>query len=207
MSNQFFIWKNPNCNGINPKWLEITGEEFYKLTSDKNNDNRYFVRDYINPEKQELGYFTFEVTKDDFNKWDAARKKKERSSDVLVANSKKAKLSLRDDIDESQFSNIPTVVSFEAPISDEEDFTLHDVIADESNEFENVINTLLLEQIHIVSREFPEKERVLIDWLYFDNDEEQTESEFGRKYNLTHQAINYQKKKIIEKLKKIFADD
>lgn len=202
MANQFFIWKDQNCNGVNPEWLEITGDEFYKLTNNKNNENRYFVRDYFNLDKIELGHFTFEVTKEDFKKWDAARKRKERSSDVLDANSKKAKLSLRDDIDELQYSNIPSVVSFETPISEEEDLTFHDVVADENNDFDELAKKLFLEEIYKISRQFPAMERELVDWLYFNNSDEKTESEFGRKYNLTHQAVNYQKKKIIEKLKK-----
>lgn len=31
MANKYFIWKNPECNGNDHEWVEITGSQFFSL--------------------------------------------------------------------------------------------------------------------------------------------------------------------------------
>ena len=43
MKKQYFVWKDPNCNGINPEWLEMTPREFYLFRKEPQNRTRLFV--------------------------------------------------------------------------------------------------------------------------------------------------------------------
>lgn len=43
MANRYFIWKNHECNGINPEWVEITGSQFFSFEKNKF-IKRYFKR-------------------------------------------------------------------------------------------------------------------------------------------------------------------
>ncbi len=202
MPNQFYIWKDPNCNGVKPDWIELSGAEFFVFIRDPGNSRRKFIKEYVDDEQPQLGYYKFEVNEEEFRKWKASQKRKERSEDVMDANSKKAKLLLKDDIDESHYVNVPTVVSFDIPISEEDDLTLHDVVADESNDFEKVTNKLLLEQIHVISRQFPEKERALIDRLYFLNKANKSDNEIARCMSIPTSTFNRRKEKILKILSK-----
>ncbi len=203
MSNQFFIWKNPNCKGINPEWIELSGEEFLKFIRKPENSQRKFIKEYVDDEYPQLGYFKFEVNEDKYKEWRATEKRKERCEDVTNANNQKAKLSLRDDIDEKQYINIPTVVSFDMAISEEEDLTLHDVITDRNNEFDKVDKTLQIKMLYAISRSFSKQERNILEWLYFNNPEDKNETEIAKEHNLSQQYINKMKKKIIKKLQKV----
>ena len=63
---KYFIWKDANCNGINPEWLEITGQEFRKLK--KENPERRFIISY-DEDDPESDRFLFEATRKDYNEW------------------------------------------------------------------------------------------------------------------------------------------
>jgi hypothetical protein len=44
MANKYFVWKDANCNGVNPEWIEMDGRTFYAFTKDPANKDRRFVR-------------------------------------------------------------------------------------------------------------------------------------------------------------------
>ncbi len=203
MANTFHIWKDGKYNGDKTEWLELTGNEFYEYVTRSENKDRLFVWYYNDPDDHSKGYFKMEVTVEAYKKWDAERKKNERNEDVLLAEKKKRYLEGQDDekLNKKAIS-IPSLISFDSIASEDGEYTFHDVIADDRNNFDEVFKKALLEALYKESRGFSAMERELIDWLYFNSSDEKTENEFGRKYNLTQQAISYQKKKIIKKLKK-----
>ena len=43
MAKKYLVWKDRNCNGINPEWIEMTGEEFYAFISKDENKKRRFI--------------------------------------------------------------------------------------------------------------------------------------------------------------------
>ena len=43
MKKRFFAWKDANCDGKNPKWIEMSGKEFYAFKQLPGNYDRKFV--------------------------------------------------------------------------------------------------------------------------------------------------------------------
>jgi hypothetical protein len=75
MANMFFVWKDPNCNGVNPEWIQMTGKQFHEFITRPENQKRKFIKEYVDPYNRRLGFYRFEVTLEVFRKWDANRKR------------------------------------------------------------------------------------------------------------------------------------
>ncbi len=75
MANMFFVWKDPNCNGVNPEWIQMTGKQFHEFIIRPENQKRKFIKEYVDPYNRRHGFYRFEVTPEDFRKWDASRKR------------------------------------------------------------------------------------------------------------------------------------
>ena len=203
MANQFFIWKDAKCNGKNPVWIELSGDDFFKFIQQPENSQRKFVKEYFDEDNKALGFYKFEVTEENFRKWDARRKKNERSEDVLVANKKKKYLSEKDEVNERVLSAIPTVVSFDAPITDDEETNLHDIIPDSNNDFERTEEKMLLEYLFDISQTLKEKEQRIVFSLYFNNKENKDDSQIAKELGISKWSIYRKNEKIKKILKKI----
>lgn len=202
MSNKFFVWKKPICDGIDPEWIEITGKEFYMLIDNPENAQRRFIKEYFDPENKQLGFFVLESTKENFNKHEATRKKRERSEDVLNANMKRHRLSEKVRVDEYQLNSIPTVVSFDAPVTEDEELSYHDIVPDVGDNEEKIVEKLLIDDIYQQTRGYSESERQLLDEQYFNNTANKSEREIAKMLNIPTSTYNRKKEKIIKKLQK-----
>lgn len=203
MSNQFFIWKDAKCNGKEPVWIELSGDDFLKFIQQPENSQRKFVKEYFDEDNKALGFYKFEVTEENFRKWDAKRKKSERSEDVLVANKKKKYLSEKENADKRVVKSIPTVVSFDAPLDEDEETNLYDIVPDGVNAYEKIENSLLINDLRRASRRFSKSERKVLDWVVFNNPENKTEAQIATEHNVSQQYINKTMQKIIKKFKKV----
>lgn len=203
MSNQFFIWKDAKCNGKDPVWIELSGDDFLKFIQQPENSQRKFVKEYFDEDNKALGFYKFEVTEENFRKWDAKRKKSERSEDVLVANKKKKYLSEKENADKRVVKSIPTVVSFDAPLDEDEETNLYDIVPDGVNAYEKIENSLLINDLRRASRRFSKSERKVLDWVVFNNPENKTEAQIATEHNVSQQYINKTMQKIIKKFKKV----
>ena len=76
MKTKYLIWKKPSCDGINPQWQDITGEEFYSLVSSPEAKGRYFVKLQSINEDGSDGIIVMEATKEEYVTW---RKEKDHS--------------------------------------------------------------------------------------------------------------------------------
>lgn len=85
MTNMFFVWKDPNCNGVNPEWIQMTGTEFHEFITRPENKKRKIIKEYVDPDNKRLGFYRFEVTPEEYRKWDAKRKRdlRARQNDML----------------------------------------------------------------------------------------------------------------------------
>ena len=202
MANQFFIWKDAKCNGKNPVWIELSGDDFFKFIQQPENSQRKFVKEYFDEDNKALGFYKFEVTEEKFRKWDARRKKRERSDDVLVANKKKKYLSEKENTDERVVNSIPTVVSFDAPITDDEETTYHDIIPDFDMGYTESEKKMLLEKIYIITQTLSIKEQQIIGNLYFNNPKNLSDIEIARQMNIPSTTFNRKKIMILKKLSK-----
>lgn len=76
MQTTYLVWKKPPCNGVNPHWLEITGQEFYTLVRSPEGRNRYFIKLGSEIEDGSDDKIIIETTKAEYVKW---RKEKDHS--------------------------------------------------------------------------------------------------------------------------------
>ena len=199
MANQFFIWKDVECKGKDPVWIELSGDDFLRFIEQPENSHRKFVKEFFDEDNKALGFYKFEVTEENFRKWDAKRKKSERSEDVLVANKKKKYLSEKENTDEKVVNSIPTVVSFDAPITDEEETTYHDIIPDFDMGYKKSEKTMLLEMIYRIMQTLSIEEQKIIDNLYFNNPKNLSDNEIARQMNIPTTTFNRKKMKILKK--------
>lgn len=66
---------------------------------------------------------------------------------------------------------------------------------------EQAIRNIMAEKLHIALKLFSEEEQRLIHMIYF---EDQTETQCAEVFGVSHQAVNKRKKRILERLRKIF---
>ena len=70
---RYFAWKDAGCNGIDPEWIEISGEEFALLK--KENPQRRFIPSYNEDDPQKKKKDTYDrksingVISADLAKW------------------------------------------------------------------------------------------------------------------------------------------
>ena len=69
MKTTYLIWKNPSCNGVNPDWQEITGQEFYALVNSPEAKSRYFIKHDSADADSNDGVIYMESTKTEYDKW------------------------------------------------------------------------------------------------------------------------------------------
>lgn len=206
MANKYFIWKDAECKGVNPVWVELSGADFYKFINNPQNSKRRFVKEYFEDDKNS-GYCKFEVTEERFREWRTMQKRKERNEDMLMANIKKHRLLDKDEVDENAVKAIPSVLSFDAPLSDdEEETTYHDIVPDMECGYENVEHQMLVNKLYQILECLSDEEREVLNHIYFNNSENKSENEIAKEMNISHQLLGYRKKKILKKLKIFFAE-
>jgi DNA-directed RNA polymerase specialized sigma subunit len=79
MKTIYFIWKDPSCNGINPKWEKITGQKFYFLVRSPEGKGRFFIKLDGTDKNGDDRRIVIEATKNEYVKW---RKEKDHSDYV-----------------------------------------------------------------------------------------------------------------------------
>lgn len=205
MDNKFYVWKDGIYNGKNTKWIEMSGKEFYEYVKRPENKHRLFIKNFYNPYEYKDGYYKIEVTKEAYKRWDADRKRADRTEDVLDIEITKNTYENNNDVvpDKSIFG--VSLISIDSFALEDDELSYHDMISNDSDISVSIIAKTILEDIYRISRSFPKDEREILDCLYFFNNFKQNESQLAKKKNLSHQAINKKKKKILKKLKDLVA--
>lgn len=226
MANMFFVWKDPNCNGVNPEWIQMTGKQFHEFITKPENSKRTFIKGPIDPEHLSKGFFKMEVTPKEYKKWDAQRKKRERSTDLMDLRRIRYKeaygngtsdidkwdydespedytVALVDEDEEPNDPYISSVISMEDIIDPNEELTVHDIVADpDVNVEEEALRHIQLNLIKDIIGSFSELEQQIINELFFNNKEGVPDAEIARRMGMTAPALCKKKKKIIEKIRK-----
>ena len=86
MKTTYFVWKDPFCNGINPEWQELTGQEFLAFIRLDENKKRRFIKLYSASEDSSDGDIMIEATSEEYKKW---RKDKDHNDWVRESNAEK----------------------------------------------------------------------------------------------------------------------
>ena len=180
MSRQYFVWKDPNCNGINPEWIEMTSREFCLFRRDPQNKQRYFVL-LDDGDCDEAGTLIMEATKDYYDKWrkeyrPALRRKKLNEEAGFV------------------------ILSLDAVFGDDDELTGHDVVAaDQETVEDRVIKNLDLERLRDFLNTLSDEEMELINALFLQNHDQLGEREIARKLGIPRMTLNSAKKRIYKK--------
>lgn len=80
MAKKYYAWKNADCNGNNPVWVEMTGIEFYEFKRKPENKLRRFI--------ELSGYgaddvIVIETTKEEHRAWNREQMEKSRNQECL----------------------------------------------------------------------------------------------------------------------------
>ena len=179
MAKQFLVWKDRNCNGVNPEWLSLTGSEFYELTKKEENKDRFFMR--IPPVAKGDDLIIIETTKERF-----LESEKERKSELRK--SKHAKKFKQTHFD--FFNEADEIILFELIGNQEE--TLE----------ESIEESIMLEKLHEALEILSPEEKEVIHLYYFT--EGATERSVAEQLNISQPTFNYRKEKTLKKLKDFF---
>lgn len=188
MSTKYFVWKYPVKDIKNPEWVEVTGAEFYRIVKQENAkpEKTRFFKLIDDGADQDMDISVFETTKADFIRWNKEYCKKYRKRKMQAAHKR-------------------VFVSMDIFVGDDEDFTYHDIIPDESVSVEEKSeHELLLDKLLAIVETLTEEERHLLDLLYFGNKAALSERAICRENNLKRSTFKSQIAKIYEKIQKSF---
>ena len=182
MKKRYFAWKNPNCNGVNPEWIELSGKEFYELQKKPENKTRYFAT-LAHPELDDVCY-VMECTIGDYLK----NHKENCETYHKYGLKKKAN---------------KTEVSYYSTVTDTSLLTYEDVIPDENeNVEEKAIKSIQIERLKMAVKKLSLDEQAILQALYFQNEDGKSERQIAKELSKYSMTLNRQHKRILEKLKK-----
>ena len=182
MSKQFYVWKDRNCNGVDPEWVQLTGREYFRFIKDPANKERCFVT-LDNGGDSDAGVIFMEATPEEYRKW-----RSEYRSHIRLL--------------KQNMEFIEQQASLDAPLVDDEETNLHDVVADESvNVADEVSNQLDLETLREALKTLSPEEMQIINAMFFDNDELLSDRRLAEKLKLSKSALHRRKEKIFKKIK------
>lgn len=182
MSKKYYVWKNPECNGKNIEWCEISGKEFIELVSNPINAKRKFTR-LGNDICDDADIIFMECTEIQYREW-CHETRKHRYLVPYMRGRENVSLDYKYGIDEH---------------------ALHDIVADDSVDVEaDVTESYLVELLAQAIECLTGDERRQLAQL-FPSDE--SEREIARKNGLPQKTLNNWNRTIIKKLKKYVAQN
>lgn len=177
MKKVYLVWKDRNCNGVNPEWQELNGQEFYTFIKQPENKRRLFIKFHG---------------------------ENEQDCDIMIESTEKAYVSWRKEKDhhdwirEGQAAIGYQVVSYHAMETDDGCFG-EELISDPKSKFENFIaDKIVMEQLSNVLNALTQDEWWLIEKIY---KEEKSLSEVGELLGMSKVAIFKRLNKVLAKLK------
>lgn len=192
MKKQYFAWKDGKQNqSTQQEWMELTTKEYREIYENNKscpvNQRRYFAP-LPGIETGDV-YYCFECDYDRYKKYRAKKEQKAR----------KKRANKEDDV---MYGSV-RLLSLDVEFTDDsvDAYSLHDLIADEDSLFENeLIESLMFQQ---VVNALSEDEIELIYAIYL-SDKPMTIRDYAEITGVHFTTVNYRKKKILEKLKKLF---
>ncbi len=182
---RYFVWKDANCNGINPEWLEIGGKEFYELVNKPENAKRKFIPWY-DEDGEIKDTFLYEATEEAYRDWDKQRKHEARLKKHYY--------------DERMlFVDWDEVVYYD----DVDPITRADMIPDPDAHVGPTDDELFVSDLYKALETLNEEERKLVDLLFLNNDG-RSEVKIARELGIPQQTLNYRKNVILKKLRAWF---
>lgn len=181
METQYFVWKDPNCNGVNPEWIQLTRKQYLALVNDPKNSHRHFAR-LLSGDCEEAGILVMEATERVYKECEEARLREKY---------------LREIGEEYRDS----VVSLNAPVPDCEDLLFEDIVSDPNiDTAAEAIHQMDLVKLRAALDKLTPEELEIINALFLENHNKCGEREIAKRLGLAQKTLNYRKKKILKKL-------
>ena len=178
MAKKFLVWKDKNCNGVNPEWISLTGDKFYEFILKDENRGRRFIK--IPPLEQGEDEYIIEANDEQYEKSEKERKRTNYYLNEMMKNETISVYSFADEDNASLYEKTSTgEISIEEAVED----------------------TLLLGKLHKALASLNEDEQKIIKLYYFT--EGATERSVADILGVSQPAFHKKMKKIIEKLKKL----
>ena len=180
MSKQYFVWKDPNCNGINPEWIEMTPKEFYLFRKKPKTRSRLFVI-LDDGGCDEAGVLIMESSKECYAAW-----------------RKEYRAALRRKKHNDAFGAV--ILSLDALLGTDDDLLGHDVVpADQESVESQVEHQLDLERLRTFLNTLSDEEMEIINALFLCNPDELSEREIARRLGVPQKTLNCAKQRIFKK--------
>ena len=179
MKTTYLVWENPGCNGINPIWKELAGQEFLALVRSAEAAGRYFVK---LENAQDGTAIVIEATKANYLAW--RKEKRHREYLETCAGDKH-------------------IVSYHALKTDDGYYgeeTLEDKEVDVLSES---LAAIARETLKAALASLSADEYELIAYLYL-AEKRGTERGYAALHGVTQKAINKKKNSVLTKLKNFF---
>lgn len=179
MGTKYLIWKDKNCQGVDPEWLFLSGKEFFDFIKSEQSIGRFFFKQpALDVDDDNI---VIECTKEQYK----AMKKEKRRAEYLL--------------EQQRIYETVSVYSFE----DEDNVSLYDKQASNDKSVEELIETIIMsERLREIFNFLSSEENELIKLYYFSDNS--TERSIADKMGISQQLLNQKKKSIIFKLKKFF---
>ena len=182
MAKKYYAWKNANCNGHNPEWIEMNGAEFISFIRKPENKKRYFI-EFFPDDPNEDGVL-IETTKSKYDEWHKENMRYLRKKET--------------------YDDAYTVLSLDCEQSS--GFTLYDEIPSEENVEQIVLGDNQIERLLQAISFLNEEEIMLINTMY-SSSKNLSEREGAEKLKIPKSTINRMKNKIFKKIKKIMGQN
>lgn len=183
MANKYYIWKDPNCNGTNPEWIEISGEQFFALGENKTR-KRYFKR-IDDGFEDGADVLIFETTYEEYKEWHKKQESKRRKK-------------------KSQEKYMPKFMSLEDSVSDTE-FTYSEIIPDISINIEDdVLSHVEYTMLQKIIASLSDEEKQIFKIIKQAMEKKISERQICREMGIEREQFRYKREKVFEKIKKSF---
>lgn len=187
MAKKYYRWKDENCNGINPEWVEMTGAEFFSFKRNPENKHRKFIESI--DEYGEEDTVILEVTKEKYDEWNREMQRHKYSEKIR-----------------KQY--VKGFLSLDMDVDGEEEMTLHEAVADEHINVEmSAMSALETEKLRSAIKLLSKEEKDLLNMLYFSNFDMTSERSIAKKCSIPQKTFNNRKKAVLKKLKKYMAQN
>ncbi len=180
MSKKYLVWKDPNCNGKNIEWLDLSKDEFLDLVNQPESANRYFVK-LSGETRDEIIYI--EATEERYKAW-----KKEKNNEYYLRQQKQKR----------GFQEWPLAVL----LRDLNEEFVADIVSLETETLEDFAERdMFLQNLQLALKELPQDELDIVVKLYLLKEKNWTEREIAKALGISQVAVNKKKKKILKKLR------
>jgi len=185
MKTTYLIWKNQNCDGVNPDWQEISGQEFLALVRSESGTNRRFVKlDATNGDGSDSA-IVMEATEIEYQEW----KREKNHRDYLNSYAKGTTTILYNDWD-----------------NEEEDVYGEELLADSYNLEEEFFKSHDLASLKTALSLLSDEERQTVECLYL-SEKPMAERDYAKFLGISNGAAHYKKVAVLGKLKSLIKNN